>query len=480
MLERVKKIELPHVFVLLTFVIFVISLFSYIIPSGTYERQEKVIDGTPRTVLIPGTYKHLDKDVSFKSILLGDKTPEKVTPVSVVGFLTAIPQGLQESADIVFFIFIIGGVFGILQKTGTIIAVLEKLMNTFKNSAPLLTFFIMIAVSAGGSTMGMGEEFIPLVPIFIMIAIRLGYDQIYGFCMVLLAAEVGFSSATINPFTVGIANGIAQLPLADDLAFRIVFFCVIFTVMFIYVLRYGAKIKKDPTKSLMYGTDYSNDNNTENIVEMTKRHVAIVITGIIIFAFIIFATIKIHWWFNEMAGGFFLIGIVAVVISGMTLKEAASAFVRGMEDMVVAALVVGFARGIVVAMNDSQILDTIVYSAASFLQNFHHVTAAEGMLAFQSMLNFFIPSGSGQAAVTMPLMAPLADILEISRTTAVFAFTCGDGFSNVIIPTSGMLMAMLSLAKIPYQKWLKFVMPLFLILMMISGIFLGVSVFIHK
>ena len=180
-----------------------------------------------------------------------------------------------------------------------------------------------------------------------------------------------------------------------------------------------------------------------------------------------------------MAGGFFLIGIVAIVISRMKLKEATSAFVKGMEDMVVAALVVGFARGIVVVMNDGQILDTIIYSAANVLESFHNVAAAQGMFIFQTILNFFIPSGSGQAAVTMPLMAPLADILEISRTTAVFAFTCGDGFSNSIIPTSGVLMAMLSLAKIPYQKWLSFMFPLFLILSFVSGIFLTISVFIH-
>jgi uncharacterized ion transporter superfamily protein YfcC len=297
--------------------------------------------------------------------------------------------------------------------------------------------------------------------------------------MVMLAADIGFASATVNPFTVGVANGIAELPLADDLGFRVIVFIVIFTISYIYVLRYGARIKKDPSKSLMYGIKYESHVKVDDIVKMNMRHVAIIITGIIIFAFIIYATINLHWWFNEMAGGFFLIGILAIIISGMSLKEAASSFVKGMEDMVVAALVVGFARGIVVVMNDGQILDTIIYGAANMLESFHDVAAAQGMLIFQTILNFFIPSGSGQAAVTMPLMAPLADILEISRTTAVFAFTCGDGYSNTIIPTSGVLMAMLSLANIPYQRWLRFMLPLFLILLAVAGIFLTISVFIH-
>ena len=479
MFSRLKKIEMPHVFTLLTFVIFFISLLTYIIPSGSYDREDRKISGKTRTVVIPGTYKYLEKEITLDGIFIGNENTEKVNPVSITGFLSAIPRGLEESADIIFFIFIIGGVFGILQRTGTIVAILQALMSIFKNSAGLLTFFIMIIVAFGGSTLGMGEEFIPLVPIFILIAIRLGYDQIYGLCMVMLAADIGFASATINPFTVGIANGIAELPLANAFIFRIIFLAVIFIIVFIYVLRYGAQIKKDPSKSLMAGIKYDSHVNMEDIVKMNKRHLAIIFSGVIIFAFIIYATIEIHWWFNEMAGGFFLIGILAVIISGMKLKDATSAFVKGMEDMIVAALVVGFARGIVVVMNDGQILDTLIYAAANVLENFHDVAAAQGMLVFQSILNFFIPSGSGQAAVTMPLMAPLADILEISRTTAVFAFTCGDGFSNTIIPTSGVLMAMLSLANIPYQKWLKFMLPLFIILMLISGIFLSISVFIH-
>jgi len=171
---------------------------------------------------------------------------------------------------------------------------------------------------------------------------------------------------------------------------------------------------------------------------------------------------------------------LAIIISGLSLKDSATAFVKGMEEMVVAALVVGFARGIEVVLTDGQILDSIIYYAASVLSNFHNIVAAQGMLVFQSTLNFFIPSGSGQAAVTMPLMAPLSDVLGLSRTTAVFAFTCGDGFSNTIIPTSGVLMAMLSLAEIPYPKWLRFMLPLFIYLMILSAIFLGISVFVHS
>ncbi|MBT8382952.1 MAG: TIGR00366 family protein, partial [Ignavibacteria bacterium] len=176
---------------------------------------------------------------------------------------------------------------------------------------------------------------------------------------------------------------------------------------------------------------------------------------------------------------FFLIGILAIIISRLSLKDASSSFVKGMSEMVVAALVVGFAKGVEVVLSDGQILDTIINSAANNLQNFHEFVAAGGMLVFQTTLNFFIPSGSGQAAVTMPIMAPLSDLLGITRQTAIFAFTCGDGFSNMIIPTSGILMAVLSLAKVPYTKWLKFILPLFMMLFVISIIFLIIAVMIN-
>ena len=202
-------------------------------------------------------------------------------------------------------------------------------------------------------------------------------------------------------------------------------------------------------------------------------------TCLAIFAFILYSVQELGWWLNEMAGGFLLMGIAAILICRLPVSDATRAFVKGMEGMVVAALVVGFARGIQVVLEDAQVLDTFIYAAAQLLRDFPDVIAAEGMLLFQSSLNFFIPSGSGQAAVTMPLMAPLADVLGLTRQTAVFAFTCGDGFSNTIIPTSGVLMAMLSLAGIPYEKWLRFILPLFCMLMGLAAIFLAIAVWIE-
>jgi len=222
--------------------------------------------------------------------------------------------------------------------------------------------------------------------------------------------------------------------------------------------------------------DFSISEHSFEELDLKPSHIGILVSFILIFAIIIYAVQKMGWWLNEMSGGFLLIGFAAVFIAKLSFTEANKAFIKGMNEMVVAALVVGFARGIQVVLVDGQIMDTIIYSAAKVLRNFPNYVAAEGMFVFQTILNFFIPSGSGQAAVTMPLMAPLADVLGLTRQTAVFAFTCGDGFSNTIIPTSGILMAMLSLGKIPYEKWLKFMFPLFLMLSLLSVIFLAIAV----
>jgi len=470
--SRLSGIRIPHVFVLLIMVIFACSVATYIVPSGEYRREQRSFGELTRTVVIPGTFETLPKHYSLRGMVFEDKVEGAATPVGLLGFLSAIPRGMESAADIIFFIFIIGGVFGILQATGTISAGLHALLDRYRHSGPVLTVILMTAVGIGGSTLGMGEEFIPLVPVFLIVSKELGYDRIYGLAIVMLAADMGFASATTNPFTVQIAQGIAGVPLGSGLGLRIIFFAVCMLLTIGFTLRYGARIKKDPTKSIMAGDPFELPEYGHEKEALRPAHVWIVITSAIIFAFIIFAVQRMGWWLAEMGGGFLLIGFLAVAISRLPIGEATRAFIKGMEDMVVAALVVGFAKGIQVVLMDGEIMDTVIHGAASALQGFPTYVAALGMLIFQTVLNFFIVSGSGQAAVTMPLMAPLSDVLGLTRQVAVFAFTCGDGFSNTIVPTSGVLMAMLALAGIPWQRWVRFVMPLFLLLMALSAIFL--------
>ncbi len=490
---KTPKLKVPHVFVLLTGAILFCSLLTYVVPSGTYERQMRTVEGHERTLVVPGTYQHLDKHVSWRTLLLGAEIENKATPVGLHGFLTAIPRGMEAAADIIFFIFVIGGVFGILQRTGVINAAIGRLLHRLGDRGPLLTVVLMAVFAVGGSTLGMGEEFIPLIPVFLLVARRLGYDRIYGMAIVLLAADTGFAASTTNPFTVGVAQGIAEVKLYSGLWLRIVFLICALTLVVVHLLRYGARIRRDPAASLAPFTDddpgvtdmvakASGETEADGKVAITvayeTHHTAILVSCAAIFAFILFAVQRLDWWMADMAGGFLLMGIVTVIVARLPVDVAARAFVKGMEEMLVAALVVGFARGISVVLTDGQIIDTIVHGAATILQTVPQYIAVLGMLSYESCLNLLIPSGSGQAAVSMPLMAPLSDILGVTRQTAVFAFTCGDGFSNMVIPTSGILMAMLSLARIPYGRWLKFMFPLFWQLILLSAVFLTVAVLI--
>ena len=471
-----QQIKVPHVFTLLTGVVFICSLLTFIVPSGEYQRESRSVGGRDRTVVVPDTYSTLPKHVSAKGLFVNDEVDGMASPASFESFLSAIPRGMVRAADIIFFIFIIGGVFGILQATGTIPAVLGAILNRLRSSWKALTIVLMTAMAIGGSTLGMGEEFIPLVPIFLIVAKEIGCDRIFGVALVYVAGAVGFAAATTNPFTVNIAQEIAGVPLNSAIPFRLLFLVICLTVTLIYMLRYGSRIRQDPSTSLMDDDDFVLPTDGVEPPPLQGRHLVIVGSCIAIFVFILWAVQEIGWWLTQMAGGFILMGLVATVVSRLPVREATLAVVKGMEEMTVAALVVGFARGITVVLEDGQILDTLIFSAASVLQHVPTFVAAEGMLVFQTILNFFIPSGSGQATVTMPLMTPLADVLGLTRQTAVFAFTCGDGFSNMVIPTGGILMASLGLGKVPYDRWLRFMAPLLLQLLAVAAIFIALAV----
>lgn len=471
-----SRFNVPHVFSLLTGVILFCCVLTWLIPSGLYERQSVQVGQLERNVIVPESYEQVEKVRSVEALFHADAPAGMAAPVGAQGFLSAIPRGMEAAADIIFFIFVVGGVFGILNRSGAIVAGIHHLLGKYRDSGALLTIILMTVIAIGGSTLGMGEEFIPLVPLFLIVAKELGYDRIYGMALVFVASTVGFMAATTNPFTVNVAQGIAELPLNSLIAFRLIFLLTCLGVVFWYMLRYGARVKADRSNSLMPDDAFKLVGADVAIPTFNARHKWTLLVCVSIFGFILYAVQAYGWWMAEMGGGFLAMGIAAAVICKIPLNETARSLAKGMEEMVIAALVVGFARGVQVVMDDALILDTIVYYAGAGLEVFPSSVAASGMFLFQSVLNFFIPSGSGQAAVTMPIMAPLADVLGLSRQVAVFAFTCGDGLSNTIIPTSGILMGMLGLAGIPYEKWLRFMVPLFLMLSLVAVVFLTVMV----
>ncbi|PLX12613.1 MAG: hypothetical protein C0598_05680, partial [Marinilabiliales bacterium] len=469
-----------HVFIFLSAIILFVSVLTYIIPSGAYERTTKKYNHIEQTVIVPGSYKEIPKHFSLKGFILGADVEGYASPTSLLGLFSSIPKGLNQAASLIFFIFIIGAVFNLIQHTGTVNVFVYKLLNRFRNSPTLLTFILFSAFAFAATFLGMGAEFIPLIPILLILSKEMGYDRIFGVSLLLLPQGIGWSTAITNPFTVQIAQQIAELPIGSGIGLRIIMFLICFSIAFSFLMLYGKRVRKDPSKSLMPDDEFVVNHDFDPIgMKLTRRHILIALTALVLFALILYAVQTMGWGLIEMTGGFFTVGLITIIISGMSGDEAMEAFIDGLKIMIVPALIVGFARGIQVVMHESQIVDTVLFHASTMLQQMPKMLAVEGMYFFQTLLNFFIPSASGQAMVSMPLMVPLSDLLGISRQTAVLAFTSGDGFSNMIIPTNGVLMAILGIAVVPFEKWFKFAFPLFIILSIVAAIFLGIAIFIN-
>ena len=442
---------------------------SYIIPSGSFERTTRVINKIEQNVVVPGSYKEIPKHYSIKGVFLEDSKKGYSSPTSVFNVLTSVPKGLQQSAALVFFVFMIGAVFNLIVETKSIHAFLSGLIARFKNNPTTLFFLIYVTISTGSAFMGIGIELIPLIPILLLLAKQNGYDRMFGFSLGVMPVFVGWSTGTTNPFTVQIAQQIAELPIGSGLGLRLIIFAIGIFLGFSYLMRYGNRVKNKKIKPLLDPIEETHiDTNRISDIKLTSKHIKILVTLVVGYGGILTAVQLMGWGLIEMSGGFLAVGIIVIFISGMSGDKSMEVFVKGLRMMIIPALIVGVARGISVVMQESQIMDSILYNFSNLLATLPKSIAVVGMLVFQSFLNFFIPSASGQALVSMPLMTPLSDLLGFSRQTAVLAFVFGDGFSNLIIPTNGVLMAMLGIAGIPFGKWFRFVLPLFFILMLLA------------
>ena len=454
--------KFPHTYAILLAIVVIGAALSYIIPAGEFDRQE-VED---RVEVVSGSFHGVEQN-----------------PVSFLDLIMAIPTGLNEAADIIFYIFLIGGAFGVIRATGAIEAIIQKVMDNVRKNEMMLIPVIMTVFSILGFTTGMAEETIIFVPIGIMLAVALGYDAMVGTAMVTLGAATGFIGGMFNPFTVGIAHGIAELPIFSGWGFRtIVYFAVLITGI-LFVMNYAKKVKKDPKRSLVYEEAQNGQLNfVEDDMEfkkLTKRHIVIVALFALTIAINVYGIFVYGWFLTELAANFFTVGIIIGFVGGLKLNNIFDAFIDGMKIVVYGAIIVGFARAILVVLESGLIIDTIIYSMSAALDYIPNALTAIGMLAVQVVINFFIPSGSGQAMTTMPVMVPISDLQEIPRQVAVLAYQYGDAITNSIIPTSASLMGVLAVAGIPYIKWVKFVWKLVLIWLVIAAIALVAATLIN-
>lgn len=442
--DPMKKI--PDVFVIVFSLVLLAAAATWVLPGGQYERRQEKVGETTRELVVPGSFHTIPS-----------------VPQSIEVF-TAPVRGFLKLVEIIAFIFLVGGAFAVFNETGAIAAGIGKLVVVLEGKEFLVIPIVMGFFSLFGAVFGMCEEAIPFVLIFVPLAIALGYDSLVGVCLSFVAAGVGFAGAFINPFTLQIAQGVAGIPLLSGMGYRVVVWLAATVVTIAWVMVYGARVRRDPTRSPMYELDRA---RREEILAQQKeqgpftlRHAAVLFVLALGVAGMVLGVVLLEWYIIELAGLFLAMGLVAGLVSGMKPSPIARAFVAGAKDIAGAALVVAFAGGILVILQDGKVLDTILHGAASVLGRLPSLLAAYAMYVTQAVINFFIPSGSTKAALTMPIMAPLADLSGLTRQTAVLAYQLGDGFNNLIIPTSGVTVATLGLARIPYAIWVRWHWPM--------------------
>lgn len=449
---RLSRPNLPHTLVLISAIIVVVAALTWIIPGGQYERRQ---DQQGRELVEEGTFS-----------LVARK------PQGLFATLKAPLIGIRQTADIIGFILIIGGVFAIIHKSRVIDAAIVRVATRLRHRGMVVIPAGMVLFSLFGAVFGMSEEVIPFVPIFIPLALALGYDSIVGVCIPFLGAGLGFAGAMLNPFTIGIAQGISGLPLFSGMGYRILVWLVSTGAGIVMVMFYAAKVKRRPEASPVYALDKTRPRvaarGDPEVAGLNASHRLIVGLFFVAIIVMVLGVTKFHWFIPEIAAVFLGLGIATGIAARLSVNTIAESFVEGARDLVGAALVVGFARAILVLASDGHIVDTMMYAISKAISRLHPLLAAQLMYVAQTVLNFFVPSGSGKAALTMPIMAPLADLIGITRQTAVLAYQLGDGYTNMIIPTSGVTMAVLGMAKIPWERWARWLLPIEIVLFVLG------------
>jgi uncharacterized ion transporter superfamily protein YfcC len=442
-----KKVRLPHTLVLIYIMVVLTAVATWVIPGGEYKRVEK--DG--RTIPVAGSYQRTES-----------------RPQGLGALFVSPAKGFVDAAAIIVIVFICGGAFSVIQKTGAISTVIHNLALKFGRSKALRVLFIpvtMIIFSLGGAVWGMCEETMPFILIFVPLSLSLGYDTIVGVALPFLGAASGFAGAFFNPFTVGIAQGIAGLPLYSGLGYRLIVWAAGTAIVIAIVMRYAGRIFKDPKLSPTYEEDLEKRKKLQvggPVIEklpLTAAHKRVMAVFFAGFGFMVFGILKYRWFILEIGGVFLAMGIFAGILGKLKGDELGKSFVEGAKDMVNAALIIGTARAILIVAMDGRILDTILAGMAGAISRFHPLISSELMFISQCVINFFVHSGTAQAALTIPIMAPLGDLVGITRQTSVFAFQLAE-YINPVLPTSGVTMGVLGLAGLKWEKWAKWMVPL--------------------
>ena len=432
------RVRFPHPLVLLVGFALVAAIASWVLPAGQYQRRSD--EATGREVVVGGTYQRV-----------------AAQPVGPFEAMVAIPRGAVEAASVIFFVFLVGGAFAVVEKTGTLTRAVNWLVHRLANREALVIPLACIAFGTAGALMQMAEELLAFVPVLLLLTRRLGYNPMTAVAMSMGASAVGAAFSPIDPFMAGIAQQVAGLPLLSGGGFRMIFLVLALAFWIIATMRYAERTRSAP--------ELAGETDAETLDAARAGVLLLVLATFVLF---VIGVLRLGWGFDELAALFFVMGVAAGLLGGLRLNGTAEAFVDGFRTMAFAALIIGFARAIYVILEQGRIIDTIVHGLFVPIEGLPPALSAIGMMAAQTLIHFPVPSTSGQAVLTLPVLIPLSDLIGLSRQVAVLAYQYGAGLCELITPTNGALMAMLAATGIPYGEWLRFFAPRYLVLALIG------------
>jgi uncharacterized ion transporter superfamily protein YfcC len=451
-----RGFRVPHTLVLLAGIMVLAWIATWLLPQGAFQT---AIGEHGRPMVVPGTFTLAEERV-------------RLAPWEL---FTAVPRAMADAQAIIFFLLIVGGAIAVLRATGTIDALLGAVLRRVGHSPGLLITVGVGVFAAGSATLGASTEYIPFAAVLVALCLAMRMDAMTAIGIMVTGYGIGYGVAVLNPYTVIVAQDIAGLPPVSGLGFRLAIFVPFAAIGVHHVWSYARRVRADPSASLMAGVESPVAPPAE-YPPLTRRHWAVLLVTLAGLGAMVYGIPVRGWYLVELGAIWLAVALAAGVIGGLGLDATAKRFGAGASELAIVALLVGFARSIALLLESGQVLHTIVHGLSVPLGQVAPALSAVGMLAMQTVLNFFIPSGSGQAFATMPIMAPLADVVGVTRQVSVLAFQFGDGFSNMVLPTNIVLMAILGVAGIPYDRWLRFALPLLLKLLAMAALVLVVAV----
>ena len=445
MTARKRRFAVPHPLVLLTVCVGLAAVASHLLPAGEYER--RLDEDSGQNVVVPGTYHEVEPN-----------------PVGPFDAIVALPRGIAEAVSVIALVFLIGGAFTVVDETGALKRGVTSLVRALRGRDLLVIPLVSVLFATGGVVENMQEEIIPLIPVLLILTRRLGFTPMVAVAMSAGAAFVGSAFSPINPFQVAIAQRLAELPLASGALFRIVFLLIALTFWIAMTMRYARRTRGE--------REAVDEDDAEGVRASDLGIFALVLAT---FVLAVVGMIVWHWGFDELSAAFFIMGVIVGLLAGMRLTGTAEAYVRGFRGMAYAALLIGFARSIYVVLQDGRVVDTIVQAMFTPLEGLPVLASSFGMVAAHTAIHVPVPSVSGQAVLTMPLLVPLSDLLGMSRQVTVLAYQYGAGLCELLTPTNGALMAILASAGVRYEDWIRHVIPLYLGLVALGLVAIGVA-----